>query len=84
LQRSVNICLGSALATISLTVPAVLAIGLLAGVHVELGLEPVEMTLLAVTLLVSMLTFGGGRTNILQGAVHLVLFFAYLMLIFDP
>jgi Ca2+:H+ antiporter len=84
LQRSVNICLGSALATISLTVPAVLAIGLLAGVHVELGLDPVETVLLAVTILVSMLTFAGGRTNILQGAVHLVLFFAYLMLIFDP
>jgi Ca2+:H+ antiporter len=84
LQRSVNICLGSALATIGLTVPAVLAIGLLADRHVELGLEPVEMTLLALTFLVSMITFVGGRTNVLQGAVHLVLFFAYLMLIFDP
>jgi len=84
LQRSVNICLGSALATIGLTVPAVLAIGLLADKHVELGLDPVEMILLAVTFLVSMITFVGGRTNVLQGAVHLVLFFAYLMLIFDP
>ena len=84
LQRSVNICLGSALATIGLTVPAVLAIGLLAGLHVELGLDPVEMILLVLTLLVSTLTFGSGRTNILQGAVHLVLFFAYLMLIFEP
>lgn len=83
-QRSVNICLGSALATIGLTVPAVLAIGLLTSRHVELGLEPVEMVLLALTILVSMLTFGSGRTNVLQGAVHLVLFFAYLMLIFDP
>ena len=84
LQRSVNICLGSALATIGLTVPAVLAIGLLADKHVELGLDPVEMILLAVTFLVSMITFVGGRTNVLQGTVHLVLFFAYLMLIFDP
>ncbi len=84
LQRSVNICLGSALATIGLTVPAVLAIGLLADRHVELGLDPIEMVLLVLTILVSMLTFGSGRTNVLQGAVHLVLFFAYLMLIFEP
>ncbi|MEM7021375.1 MAG: calcium:proton antiporter [Pseudomonadota bacterium] len=84
LQRSVNICLGSAVATIGLTVPAVLGITLVTGAHVELGLDQVDMTLLGLTILVSMLTFGGGRTNILQGAVHIVLFFAYLMLIFDP
>jgi Ca2+:H+ antiporter len=71
-------------ATIGLTVPAVLAIALVTGVHVDLGLGQVDMTLLGLTILVSMLTFAGGRTNILQGAVHLVLFFAYLMLIFDP
>jgi len=84
LQRAVNICLGSAVATIGLTVPAVLAIALVTGVHVDLGLDQVDMTLLGLTILVSMLTFAGGHTNILQGAIHLVLFFAYLMLIFDP
>jgi len=84
LQRSVNILLGSALATISLTVPAVLMIGLLTGRDVELGLDPVEMTLLLLTLAVSTLTFTGGRTNILQGAIHLVLFLAFIMLIFNP
>jgi Ca2+:H+ antiporter len=84
LQRSVNLLLGSALATISLTVPAVLAIGLIIDRNVELGLDPVEMVLLLLTLAVSTLTFTGGRTNILQGAIHLVLFFAYLMLMFNP
>src|SRR5262245_31334433 len=83
LQRSVNILLGSALATIGLTVPAVLTIGLIMNRDVELGLDQVEMVLLLLTLAVNTLTFTGGRTNVLQGAVHLVLFFAFLMLIFE-
>ena len=84
LQRSVNILLGSALATIGLTVPAVLAIGLVIERSVELGLDQVEMVLLLLTLAVSTLTFTGGRTNVLQGAVHLALFLAFPMLIFNP
>jgi Ca2+:H+ antiporter len=84
LQRSVNICLGSALATIGLTVPAVLAIDLITGMDVVLGLEGTDMVLLVLTLVVSMLTFGGVRTNSLQGAVHLVVFLVYLVLIFNP
>lgn len=84
LQRSVNICLGSALATIGLTVPAVLTIGLMTGKEVVLGLDPADMVVLVLTLLLSMLTFGGVRTNVLQGAVHLVVFFVYVVLIFSP
>jgi Ca2+:H+ antiporter len=84
LQRSVNILLGSALATISLTVPAVLVLGLVIDRRVELALGPVEMIMLLLTLAVSTLTFTGGRTNILQGAIHLVLFLAFLVLIFYP
>ncbi len=84
LQRAVNICLGSALATIGLTVPSVVVIGLLSGIHVQLGLAPTEMVLLLLTLGVSTLTFGAVRTNMLQGAVHLVVFFVYLVLIFAP
>jgi Ca2+:H+ antiporter len=83
LQRSVNILLGSALATISLTVPAVLMISLVIDRSVELGLGQVEMILLLLTLAVSTLTFTGGRTNILQGAIHLVLFLAFVGLIFE-
>ncbi len=84
LQRSVNILLGSALATIGLTIPAVLTIGLVTGKEVELGLDPVETLMLILTLAVCSLTFSGGRTNVLQGAVHLVLFLAYIVLIFNP
>jgi Ca2+:H+ antiporter len=84
LQRSVNILLGSALATISLTVPAVLMIGLVTGRSVALGLDQVDMILLLLTLAVGTLTFTGGRTNILQGAIHLALFFAFIALIFSP
>lgn len=83
MQRSVNLLLGSVLATISLTVPAALAIGLLAGKPVLLGLNPDSMTLLAVTLGSCLVTFGQGQTNILQGFVHLMLFAAYIVLMFD-
>jgi len=75
--------LGSVLATIGLTIPAVLAIGFVTGHLVVLGLNPANMTLLVLTLGLSTLTFGSSRTNVLQGAVHLLLFLAYLMLIFD-
>jgi Ca2+:H+ antiporter len=84
LQRSVNLCLGAALSTIGLTVPAVLGIGVITGHPVTLGLDPAEMTLLAITLVLSTLTFSGSPTTVLEGAVHLVLFFVYVVLIFSP
>jgi Ca2+:H+ antiporter len=84
LQRAVNVCLGSALSTIGLTIPAVLVIGLVTGREVHLGLTQVETVLLILTLFVSGLTFGGARTNVLQGVVHLLLFFVYAILIFSP
>ena len=83
LQRSVNLLLGSVLATISLTIPAVLTIGFLTAQTIVLGVGPVDMTLLLLTLAVSTLTFASARTNVLLGAVHLLLFLAYLMLIFE-
>jgi len=83
LQRSVNILLGSVLATIGLTIPAVLLFGLLTKKSIILGLDPVDITLLALTLVLSTMTFSSSRTNVLLGAVHLLLFFAYLLLIFQ-
>lgn len=83
LMRSVNLCVGSALATLALTIPAVLAIAALTDRPIELGLGSVDMVLLVLTLAVSMLTFSGGKTNMLQGVVHLVLFGAYIVLVFD-
>jgi Ca2+:H+ antiporter len=82
LQRAVNLSLGSALSTIGLTVPVVLAISVLTGSPIELGLSNVEIVLLAVTLFICQTTFSGAPTNILLGFVHLVLFFAYIVLVF--
>jgi len=61
-----------------------LIIGFVANIHVHLGLTDVETVLLILTLFVSGLTFAGGRTNVLQGAVHLLLFFVYVALLFSP
>jgi Ca2+:H+ antiporter len=83
LQRCVNLLLGSVLATIGLTVPAIVAIGFITGQRVILGLDPLNMVLLVLTLGVSMLTFASARTNVLQGAVHVLLFFAYVVLLFE-
>ena len=65
------------------TVLAVLVVAACTGETIELGLGRVDMLLLILTFAVSMITFGGGRTNVLQGAVHLVLFMAWVVLIFD-
>jgi Ca2+:H+ antiporter len=83
LQRSVNILLGSVLATIGLTIPAVLSIGLITGKTIVLGLSPVNSILLVLLLSVSTITFSKSRTNVLLGAVHLLIFFAYVMLMFE-
>src|SRR6201996_3996703 len=83
LQRSINILLGSVLASIGLTIPAVLTIGLITGKTVVLGLDPADSVLLVLTLSVCGLTFTSNRTNVLMGAVHLLLFLAYLMLLFE-
>ena len=83
LQRSVNICLGSALATIGMTVPAILVIGILTGNKIVLGLGPVDSILFMTTALVSVVTFTSSRTNIIHGVVHLILFLAYLVMLFD-
>ena len=84
LQRAVNLCLGGALSTIGLTVPAVLLTAWLTGRPVVLGIDPASMVLLAVTLALCMLTFSGSPTTVLEGAVHLVVFLVYVVLIFSP
>jgi Ca2+:H+ antiporter len=83
LQRSINIFLGSVLSTIGLSVPFMLAISHFTAHEVYLGLTPANDLLLVLTLVVSVVTFASGRTNVLQGAVHLMLFAAFLMLIFQ-
>src|SRR5216117_665924 len=84
LQRSINILLGSVLATIGLTIPAVLTIGLITKRSVTLGVQGGNLPLLLLTLAVSVVTFTSGRTNVLQGCVHLLLFAVFVLLIFAP
>jgi Ca2+:H+ antiporter len=84
LQRSINLCLGSSASTIGLTVPAILGVGLATGKTMVLGLDPTGVTLLALTLVLSTLTFSGPRTTVLEGTVHLVVFLVYIILIFSP
>jgi Ca2+:H+ antiporter len=84
LQTSMNLAVGSALASIGLTVPLVVLASITLGLPLVLGLSPKEMALLAVTFLVSAITLGTGRTYVMQGAVHLVLLAAYLFLALVP
>ncbi len=84
LQRAVNLCLGASASTLGLTVPAVLTIGLVTGQPVVLGLSAINMIILTMTLMLSTLTFSGTRTTMLEGVVHLCVFFVFLVLVFSP
>lgn len=84
LQKSLNLALGSSLATIGLTIPAVAIVSIWFDKELVLGLRPTEVVLLVLTLFVSLLTFGTGRTNVLSGLVHLVIFLTFLFLVFAP
>ncbi|WP_156348122.1 calcium:proton antiporter [Sphingomonas sp. Leaf34] len=78
LQTSLNLALGSALATIGLTIPTVAIVSLVLDLPIALGIDAKSMTLLALSLFVATLSLGTGRTTVLQGVVHLVIFAAYL------
>ena len=84
LQTSLNLGLGSALATIGLTIPAVAALSLFAGIPIALGLDGKSVVLLFLTLAVATLSLGTGRTTVLQGAVHLMIFAVYLFTTIIP
>jgi Ca2+:H+ antiporter len=81
LQISLNLALGSAMATIGLTIPIVAVVALALGYNLVLGLGQWEMMLLALTLFISTVTLATGRTTILQGAVHLVIFAVFMVLV---
>lgn len=84
LQRSVNILLGSVLATIGLTIPAVVTISLITKRPIVLGVQGGNLPLLILTLAVSVVTFTSRKTNVLQGCIHLLLFAVFVLLIFAP
>ena len=84
MQTSLNLALGSALATIGLTIPAVAALSIAIELPLTLGLGALGTTLLALTLLVSTITLASGRATVLHGIVHLILFVAFLFLSVVP
>jgi Ca2+:H+ antiporter len=84
LQTSMNLALGSALASIGLTIPAVAAVSIVLQQPLELGLGLKDELLLALTLLISVITLGTGRTTVLQGIVHLTIFAVFLFFAVVP
>jgi Ca2+:H+ antiporter len=84
LQKSINLALGSSIATIGLTVPSVAVVAYALDKQLVLGLNAQEVVLLVLTFILSMLTFVTGRTNILFGLVHLVVFAVFVFLVFVP
>jgi Ca2+:H+ antiporter len=79
-----NLALGSSLATIGLTIPAVAVAAYALDKQLVLGLDPQSLVLLVLTFVLSMLTFGTGRTNILFGLVHVVVFAVFVFMVFVP
>jgi Ca2+:H+ antiporter len=84
LQKSINLALGSSLATIGLTIPAVAATAYALDKQLVLGLNAQNTVLLLLTFVLSMLTFGTGRTNMLFGLVHMVVFAVFVFMVFVP
>ena len=84
LQTSLNLALGSALASIGLTIPTVAIVSIVLAQPLELGLGTKDQVLLALTLLVGVITLGTGRTTVLQGIVHLVIFLVFLFFAVVP
>nr|WP_244481516.1 ionic transporter y4hA [Rhizobium sp. Root1203] len=84
LQNSLNLALGSVLAAIGLTVPVVAFVSLSIGQPLAMGLDDKDRVLLTLTLFISVITLGTGRTTILQGVVHLVIFGVFLFFAVSP
>jgi len=84
LQTSLNLALGSSLATIGLTIPAVAVVSIVLNQPLDLGLGAKDQVLLALTLLLAVITLGTGRTTVLQGIVHLLLFAVFLFFAVAP
>jgi Ca2+:H+ antiporter len=84
LQTSLNLALGSGVASIALTIPVVSAFSLLTHRPLTLGLEPKSLVFLMMTFLIGNLTLGTGKTTALNGAVHVIILFAYFVVAFIP
>jgi Ca2+:H+ antiporter len=84
LQSSLNLALGSALASIGLSIPTIAAIAIIYNLPLSLGISNLNMTLMYLSFFIGGLTLAIGRTTLLQGAVHLIIFLEYLFLSLVP
>ena len=84
LQSSLNLALGSGLASIGLSIPAIAAIAIIFDLPLSLGISNLNMTLMYLSFFIGALTLAIGRTTLLQGVVHLIIFFEYLFLSLVP
>ena len=84
LQTSLNLALGSALASIGLTIPTVAVVSIVLQQPITLGLDQKDQVLLALTLFISVITLGTGRTTVLQGVIHLAIFAVFLFFAIVP
>ena len=84
LQSSLNLALGSALASIGLSIPVIAAIAIYFQLPLSLGISDLNMTLMYLSFFICALTLAIGRTTLLQGVVHLIIFFEYLFLSLAP
>ena len=82
MQTVINIALGASLATILLTIPAVILVSYFMGMNLELAITPVQGVMLGLTLLVSIVNFNDGETNVLEGFLHFILFIVFAFLLF--
>jgi len=82
MQTVINIALGASLATVLLTIPAVIVVSYYLGLELNLSLTPVQTMMIALTLLVSMVNFNDGETNVLEGFLHFILFVVFSFLLF--
>ena len=84
LQSSLNLALGSALASIGLTIPTVAAIAIVFGLPLSLGISSLNMTLMYLSLFIGAITLAIGKTTLLQGLVHIIIFLEFLFLSLVP
>jgi Ca2+:H+ antiporter len=82
MQTVVNIALGASLATILLTIPAVLIVSMIVGMPIDLKLSMYQIVLLSLTFLSAMIIFNDGETNVLEGFSHIVIFSAFIFFAF--
>jgi Ca2+:H+ antiporter len=82
MQTVINIALGASLVTVLLTIPAVIVISYMLGIELNLSLTPIQTMLISLTLLVSIVNFNDGETNILEGSLHFILFVVFCFLLF--